>query len=181
MTPKNNLILQEQKPYKVYRSISITVLTAVVLALGWVFLFKNTAATTTDTAFVSNVVVLTNKDRTANGLSELKVNTKLSEAAYQKALDMIKNDYFAHVSPSGKTPWSWMEAENYDYIYAGENLAINFKTPDATETAWMNSPSHRENILNKNYDEIGVAEAVGVINGQESVVVVAMFGTEVTY
>lgn len=172
--------MQEQKPYKVYRNISIVVLTAVVLALAWIFLFHDTTATTTDTVFVSNVVALTNKDRVANGLPELTINTKLSDAAYEKALDMIDNNYFAHVSPAGKTPWYWMEQEGYNYIYAGENLAINFKTPEATQTAWMNSPSHRENILSTNYKEIGVAQATGVVNGQQTVVVVEMFGTEIT-
>lgn len=171
----------DETPYKAYRSVSIFVLTAVVLALGWVFIFKDTNAVTTDTTFVNNVVNLTNKDRKAAGLSELTINKKLSDAAYAKALDMLQNNYFAHVSPSGKTPWSWMEAENYNYIYAGENLAINFKTPEETETAWMNSPSHKENILGKNYSEVGIAEARGTMNGQPAVVVVEMFGTEVSY
>lgn len=182
--PNNNVIVpaqNEQKPYKLYRNISIFVLTAVVLTVAWIFLFRNTEATTTDTAFVNEVVTLTNKDRKAANLPELTVNKKLSDAAHAKALDMLHNNYFAHVSPSGKTPWSWMEAENYNYIYAGENLAINFKTAEATEAAWMNSPSHRENILGKNYTEIGVAEAQGVLNGQPTIVVVEMFGTEVTY
>lgn len=182
--PNTNVIVpapKEQKSYKLYRNISIFVLTAAVLVSAWIFLFKDTTATTTDTAFVNQVVTLTNNDRKSAGLAELTVNKKLSDAAYAKALDMIKNNYFAHVSPSGKTPWVWMEAENYNYIYAGENLAINFKTPEATETAWMNSPSHKENIMNKNYKEIGIAEAQGVMNGQPTIVVVEMFGTEVTY
>ncbi len=173
--------IEEQKPSKVYRNVSIAVFTLVVLVLGWVFIFTDSSATTPDTAFVSNVVKLTNQDRKEAGLTELTVNKKLSDAAYAKAQDMIKNNYFAHVSPSGKTPWSWMEAQKYNYIYAGENLAINFKTPQDTETAWMNSPSHRKNILSENYKEIGVAEVSGVINGQQSVIVVEMFGTEVSY
>lgn len=164
-----------------YRSVSIFVLTAVALAMAWVFLFKDTAAVTPDTTFVNTVVTLTNKDRTDAGLPALTINKKLSDAAYAKALDMLANNYFAHVSPSGKTPWSWMDAENYNYIYAGENLAINFKTPQETETAWMNSPSHRENIMSKNYTEVGIAEAQGVLNGQPAIVVVEMFGSEVKY
>lgn len=182
-TPITIVNIEQAKPSKVYRNISIAVFSAVVIAIGWIFLFAqpNTQATTPDTSFVSKVFTLTNEDRKANGLSELTINKKLSDAAYAKAQDMIKNNYFAHVSPAGKTPWSWMEAEKYNYIYAGENLAINFNTPEATEVAWMNSPSHRENILSKNYKEIGIAEVRGTVNGQPSIVVVAMFGTEISY
>ena len=49
----------------------------------------------------------------------------LQEAAEKKAQDMIENNYFAHTSPQGKTPWHWVEESGYDYRYAGENLAIN--------------------------------------------------------
>ena len=126
------------------------------------------------------VVKLTNDARLANGEIALQQNDQLTKAAEEKAQDMINNNYFAHVSPAGKTPWFWIDKNGYDYRYAGENLAINFTNVEDQEQAWMNSPSHRENILNQKYQEIGVAVKQGVINGHSSVISVQVFGTNMS-
>lgn len=127
----------------------------------------------------SNIVVLlVNKARSAANITTLKKNDLLQQAAEEKAQDMIENDYFAHVSPQGKSPWHWIEKNNYDYVYAGENLAINFTNSEDQQQAWMDSPLHRKNILNPNYDEIGVAVKRGVVEGKETTVVVQMFGAQ---
>jgi hypothetical protein len=125
----------------------------------------------------SKVIELTNRARAAKGLGTLSENAKLSQAASDKARDMIKNDYFAHTSPSGRDPWYWMKKEGYEYKAAGENLAINFTSAKEEQSAWMNSKTHRANILNADYKEIGVAVVEGKINGQNSIVTVQMFGT----
>ena len=91
---------------------------------------------------------------------------------------MIDNNYFAHVSPQKKSPWYWIEKNEYDYTYAGENLAINFTNSEDQQKAWMDSPLHKKNILNPNYDEIGVAVKRGVVEGKETTVVVQMFGAQ---
>ena len=90
---------------------------------------------------------------------------------------MIKNDYFAHTSPQGISPWYWYDKDNYDYKYAGENLAINFLKAEDQQKAWMDSPTHRKNIFNPNYQEIGVAVAAGEINNQTAIITVQEFGT----
>lgn len=123
------------------------------------------------------IIELTNRARVANGLATLSENSKLSQAARSKAQDMLKNDYFAHTSPSGRDPWHWMKKEGYEYKAAGENLAINFTDAKEQESAWMKSQTHRANILNANYKEIGVAVVEGKIDGQNSIVTVQMFGT----
>ncbi|MDD5489853.1 MAG: CAP domain-containing protein [Candidatus Moranbacteria bacterium] len=125
----------------------------------------------------AKVVELANADRKNKGIQELLENEKLTQAAAEKADDMVLNDYFSHTSPQGTTPWHWIEKENYDYNYAGENLAMDFTTSEKMNEAWMASPTHRANILNEKYKEIGVAAKEGVINGHETIVVVQMFGS----
>jgi hypothetical protein len=125
---------------------------------------------------VNDLLNLTNERRTQAGLSSLKVNSALSRAAEKKARDMFNNDYWAHVSPTGTQPWYFILAENYDYIYAGENLAKNFSTSDEVVDAWYASPTHRDNLLNPHYDEIGFAVVDGVLDGYETTLVVQMFG-----
>jgi len=123
------------------------------------------------------VVELTNVSRAEAGESTLIVNSKLSQAAGAKAEDMIANNYFSHTSPAGTTPWSWIQKEDYDYVYAGENLAMDFFSAEKMEDAWMASPTHRANILNQNYHEIGTAVKEGNINGHETTLAVVMFGS----
>lgn len=123
------------------------------------------------------LVDLANEDRVEEGLSALAVNTKLVAAAQLKANDMVTNGYFAHTSPAGVTPWHWFGEAGYTFLYAGENLAVNFSESDNVNRAWMNSPLHRENILNTNFTEIGIATATGVYKGKTTTFVVQMFGS----
>lgn len=123
------------------------------------------------------IIELTNLERAGLGLSSLKHNSLLSEAARQKAGDMFAFNYWAHVSPSGRTPWSFFTDVGYKYQYAGENLARDFKDPDSVVRAWMNSSSHRENIVNGKYSEIGVAVVDGSLQGTETTLVIQLFGT----
>lgn len=118
----------------------------------------------------------TNNIRSQNGLGALKINSALSQAAYNKAQSMFEEDYWAHVSPSGKEPWDFILKEGYDYSYAGENLAKNFNGSEEVVVAWYNSPSHRENLLNPNYEEIGFAVVNGNLEGYDTTLVVQMFG-----
>lgn len=118
---------------------------------------------------------LTNEQRQEQKLPELAWSGVLAQAAELKAKDMANNGYFAHTSPEGKTPWYWLEKVGYKYQYAGENLAVNFlDSKDVTE-AWMNSPSHRANIVKANYTEIGTAIATGLYKGKEAVFVVQLY------
>ena len=125
----------------------------------------------------SAVIKLTNEARKVANIAELKKSDLLTRAAQDKADDMIAKDYFAHVSPEGKTPWDWMNKNNYNYRFAGENLAINFTTVKEQQKAWMDSELHRKNILNSDYTEIGVAAKQGIIEGNKTMVVVQMFGS----
>lgn len=127
-----------------------------------------------------NILELLNRSREKEDLEALSPNDKLTRVAQDKLSDMIANHYFAHTSPQGITPWHWFEKENYDYQFAGENLAINFVSAEGQHEAWMNSPTHRKNILNPNYKEIGIAVGAGEVDGQMSIIAVQEFGALIT-
>ena len=127
----------------------------------------------------TNIVDLTNQTRINLSLVELSVSDQLMQAAAAKAEDMVGSQYFAHVSPTGVTPWSWMVEVGYKYKYAGENLAVHFTSAEGVQEGWLASPSHRANIVNKNYSEIGVGVAMGEFEGFPTTFVVQMFGTPV--
>ena len=152
--------------------VTLSLFTAVV-AFSCVFISGASASTIAS----SDVITLANSARAKDGLPLLTENDKLAAAAQNKASDMLKNDYFAHTSPDGVTPWHWVEKAGYQYKAAGENLAINFDTAKEQHSAWMKSATHRANILNAQYREIGVAVVRGKIDGQESMVTVEFFGT----
>lgn len=125
---------------------------------------------------VRELLEKTNEVRVKNGKSSLVINETLSKAAMQKAKFMFEKDFWAHTSPDGVEPWDFIIKEGYDYSYAGENLARNFYYSKEVVDAWMNSPSHKENLLSENYDEVGFAVVNGVLNGYETTLVVQMFG-----
>lgn len=129
-----------------------------------------------DSITVDSLLQETNKQRVEQNLKPLKINKQLSEAASLKANDMFAKQYWAHTAPDGTEPWQWFKKASYNYNYAGENLAKNFVSSNAVTTAWMSSPEHRANILNSNYSEVGFAVASGELNGQETNLVVAMYG-----
>lgn len=132
------------------------------------------------TITVQKVIDGTNKERAKQGLPPLVYNEQLSQAAQAKAHDMFENQYWAHFSPSGKSPWEFMKAVHYTYYVAGENLARDFMQTDDMMKAWMNSPTHRENIVNAKYQDIGIGVVNGVLKGSETTLVVQMFGTELS-
>jgi len=125
------------------------------------------------------VLELTNDLRQQYGLPPLKENSLLVQAAQEKAQDMIRNKYFAHFSPTGISPWYFIEKSGYNYHYAGENLAMNFLDSEEVVRAWFNSPTHRDNLLNQKYEEIGIAVVSGDITGDNAskIIVVQMFGS----
>ncbi|MDD5110262.1 MAG: CAP domain-containing protein [Patescibacteria group bacterium] len=123
------------------------------------------------------IVGLTNQARIAVGLPALRIDPVLAASAQAKGADMVSRDYFAHDTPEGRKPWSWINRTQYDYVYAGENLAIDFTSAEAVHEAFMNSPSHRANILNSHYEDIGVAVISGTMAGHQTELLVQFFGS----
>jgi hypothetical protein len=125
----------------------------------------------------AQVVEQTNAQRAQVGLGTLTLNATLSQAALSKAQDMFSNQYWAHTSPAGKEPWTFMREAGYAYQVAGENLARDFSTTGDMMAAWMASPTHKANIVNGKYQEIGIAVVDGELQGVQTTLVVQMFGT----
>jgi uncharacterized protein YkwD len=114
------------------------------------------------------IIYWTNYYRAQNGLKALTTNTTLAKAAQGKVDDMFKNQYFEHVSPAGVTPSELVSSFGYSYKVTGENLALgDFVNEKELVDAWMSSPGHRANILNKDYTEIGVASGLGKYQDRE--------------
>ena len=120
----------------------------------------------------------TNIQRSNNSLSVLSSNSALIAAAQAKANDMVSKDYWAHNSPTGATPWTFITNAGYKYQAAGENLAYGFDNSSDTITGWMNSAEHRANILNSNYVDVGfgIANSPNYVGSGPETVVVAMYG-----
>lgn len=122
----------------------------------------------------ANVISLTNETRANLGLPELKASEPLALAAQEKAEDMIEQGYFAHVSPSGLTGFAIIQAVGYRYREAGENLAIHFDSAEGVTEGWLASASHKANIVNPRYTEIGVGVAQGTYEGHPTTMVVQL-------
>ena len=104
---------------------------------------------------------LVNEYREENGLKPLTISADLSVKARVKSTDMLENNYFNHISPTYGSPFDLMKSLGITYRTAGENIAMGYKTAEAVVNAWMNSPSHRANILSSNYTSMGI----GHVNG----------------
>ncbi len=130
---------------------------------------------------VIKLIELTNQERQKQGLSTLSENEALNKAASLKAQNMFSENYWAHFAPSGKSPWDFILGSGYKFTYAGENLAKNFYNSEDVVAAWMQSPTHRDNLLSPKYHDIGIAVVEGVLNGQKTTLVVQEFGSTKTF
>lgn len=173
----------DNRPH-LFRTISIAALVLVIVALEAGYLIQ-TRYVFRATDFLASVLpgalaALTNADRAALGLAGVAENAKLDAAAQAAARDMAAKGYFAHVSPEGVTPWQWLDQAGYRYSYAGQNLAMDFADSRAVEQAWMESPSHRANIVKREYTEVGFGTAQGTYEGRETTFVVEFFAAPAT-
>ncbi len=159
--------------------VAVVGLVVLILAVGTIPTLRTSFIDAISAIYGSVLVNLVNRDRSLQNLSNLKVNPLLEIAAELKVKDMAEKGYFAHNTPDGKTPWYFIDKAGYKYVYAGENLAVNFVDSDEIHRAWMNSPTHRLNIVNPKYTEIGIATSTGIYKGREAVFVVQMFGTPI--
>ena len=125
------------------------------------------------------VFEFTNQQRLKYDLPPLSYSSVLARSAAAKAQDMFENNYWAHTSPSGTNPWEFFKQAGYQYSIAGENLAKDFYDTDSVINAWMNSPTHKANIVNSKYQEIGIGIVNGTLNGIKTTLVVQHFGTPV--
>lgn len=128
----------------------------------------------------STIFDLTNQARRQNGLKDLVLNDNLTNAAQEKADDMAERGYFEHTAPDGTTGWDFIEKTNYDYSFAGENLAASNEDDIAVVDGWLNSPGHRANLLSNKFKDIGLGMAYidNYDSYQNVYFIVALYGLE---
>lgn len=172
----------QYRPHLIRRYGLLAVLT-VVIGLQLVYNIGTTGSVLGERANISMAALLdqTNEARRNHNLDGLKLDEKLNRAAQLKAEDMLAKQYWAHDSPDGTKPWQWLADVGYNYSEAGENLALNFYTAEATMTAWLNSTEHRDNILEPGYTDVGFAVASGTLNDKSATIVVALYAHPVSY
>ena len=122
------------------------------------------------------IIYLTNELREKNDLPRLAENLKLYSSSALKSEDMIKYNYFSHTGPDNHVLSYFLHQAEYDYTVAGENLAVGYFDAESMMKAWQASPSHRANLLDKDYTEIGVSMAKGIYLGGSTVFAAQHFG-----
>lgn len=179
---KHTFIPHEGNEYKphFFRELAVAILliTSVFLlgvSAGSSFFLRKTVLGESITSAV--LVDLANETRLAYNASPLTRNPLLDKAAQLKGEDMSARGYFAHDSPDGITPWYWFDQAGYVFVYAGENLAVNFSESKQVQDAWLGSPKHKDNLINNNFKEIGIATVDGIYKNNPTIFVVQMFGT----
>lgn len=109
-----------------------------------------------NSAFEQEVLKLTNDFRKSNGLKPLVLDQSLEEAADLHTQNMANRDFFSHTGKDGKSPSDRAKRAGYESGFVGENIAAGYRTPQSVVDGWINSPGHRANLLNANYNEIGL-------------------------
>lgn len=122
-----------------------------------------------------NLIKLTNQERINQGINALTANQLLTQAAYVKGNEIMNAQKFRHNLNDKKFSY-WVREAGYNYSYIGENLAIDFITSEGIVKAWLNSSSHKKNLLNHQFSEIGIAVIESEFNGQNTTLVVQIFG-----
>lgn len=130
----------------------------------------------TPTLSVYGLYSLTNEQRKLAGLNELALDPRLNNSASDKCKDMIVKNYWAHDAPDGNKFWMFVKKYT-DYKSVGENLAYGFYSNKSIVDGWMNSPTHKENIVKSDYTNIGFAicDSPNFINEGKQTIIVQHF------
>lgn len=163
---------------KLYRNVLKATLALIAFVAVLAVSYSSKATLGITEAIDSPLITYANSSRLENGVDTLIPNKLLTDAAQEKADDIINNQYFDHTRTDGLQPWDFIKSKGYDYKYAGENLAIGFDDYTTVHKAWMESPTHKRNILNERFNEIGIGLTRGIYKGKEVVVIVEMFGSD---
>ncbi|MEN9582060.1 MAG: hypothetical protein RL641_14 [Candidatus Parcubacteria bacterium] len=182
---KHTFIPNKENNYKPalfeYGVVSAVIVAGIILFMSSLSVNRYLVRTDQGAAVYASVLVdLSNKARSVNNQSDLTISSVLTKAAQMKADDMANRQYFSHTSPDGTTPWYWFQKAGYDFVYAGENLAVDFTESADIENAWLASPKHKENIIDPRFREIGIATKTATWQGRETTFVVQLFGTPAT-
>lgn len=164
----NNETIELDMPPIIYNNSTLVPLRAVSEAAGaqvdWNGETRTVTITAQESSFESwakQVLILTNNERSKNGLSPLQWDDSLAELAKVHCEDMISRGFFSHNNPDGETPFDRMKKAGISYWAAGENIAAGQYSPEAVVESWMNSEGHRDNIMNPDFKSLGVSVVKG--------------------
>lgn len=136
---------------------------------------KATAAGANLNGLEAEILRLINSVRADHGLSQLQVVQSLTDIARTRSNDMVSRGYFSHYTPEGTTFFNIMRNAGIGWSNAGENLGnatpAGYGSPSAFINAWMNSASHRDNMLRGHYRLVGV----GIVDGGGRRVITTIF------
>jgi hypothetical protein len=175
---KNLFVPTHSNNYRAYLiSNKALIVYVVFLVLLNIFFSSSTIARTYALVDVQSIVELHNRERAKYGLGELENNYLLNLSAKEKGEVMLEHNCWSHYCPPGTSPWKFFKESGYSYVYAGENLAEGFSDSESVMQAWMNSKTHRENVLKPEYTEVGVAIIAGDFQGlRNNLIIVVHFG-----
>lgn len=128
--------------------------------------------TTTDISLQKKVISIVNQNRKKQGLEALTMDEKLMKAAQDRAKELTKS--FSHTRPNGTSCFTIFEKYKITPTASGENIAAGQRSAAAVMDSWMNSPGHKENIMNNRFKKIGVGLVI-VPNDMYSYYWVQMF------
>ncbi|MDZ4243836.1 MAG: CAP domain-containing protein [Candidatus Doudnabacteria bacterium] len=127
------------------------------------------------------LMALVNEERNNRNIPQLITHSSLMVAAAQKSRDMIDRDFFNHVNPDGNYIWgNIINAGYYPYKILGENLALDFATAEGMIKAWLDSPTHRENLLRLEFINQGMSALYGDYQGRYTNLTTNLFGALVS-
>lgn len=164
------------KTYFPYLPLFISIIASIFLSF-WQPNKQNTLAYATGMSR-GGLLASTNQHRATSGRAALTLNSSLNSSAQAKANDMVNKNYWSHTTPSGQEPWVFIDNAGYAYAKAGENLAYGFTTAADAVVGWMNSPTHKANMLDGSFSEVGFGFANSAnFNGDgQQTVIVAHYG-----
>ena len=178
MKLKHYLIASEENDYRPWITSSSALVYFTVIIWGLRFILPASLSFAQGYMDATDIMNRINQERSQRFIPTLTTNQKLITAAQGKADDMLHRSYFAHIDPDGNYVWPRIEAAGYKpYTTLGENLAMDFTSPDDLVAAWMNSPTHRANIVNPKFQDQGLALASGLYEpNHNSILVASLFG-----
>ncbi len=167
------------KVYWPYMPLTIIVTLGLIFSAAWQPHSKKGVLAYATSMSVSGLLQSTNQKREQNSRSDLKLNSKLDQAAQAKANDMVARNYWSHNTPDGNPPWVFITNAGYTYKSAGENLAYGYLTSSDTVNGWMASAEHKANMLSTSFSEVGFgfANSSNYQGDGPETVVVAMYAS----
>lgn len=178
---KSNSLSQqkiENTKYNFVKRLILFVFVIFILGFNTLVKVELKAQNNSESITIENLLTAHNEYRQDSGVGLLRLNSLLNESAKKKAEVMVATQCWSHYCPPGKSPWDFFDDAQYDYIYAGENLAEGYYSIDNLMQAWINSKTHRDNIVKSEFTEVGFSIIYSdYLNNPNNLLVVVHFGS----